>query len=165
METNKQPLHPAPLRVEWDSSNRKEVEERKKIYQQARKENRKITTLDGESVTCFKPGLEGLLIHSPELKDSQFRMIVLDETGDRRFMWDSMDPHEVLEAAQIFEKYIKKGWIAYAVDKKGNKGQRIYKFNARHEEVFFDEEGLNIKLKNFVKKFKEIKMLPKTRPG
>ena len=75
---------------------------------------------------------------------------MIDETGDRRLIWDSTKPHEVKDAVSLFDEYIKKGWKAYAIDTKGNRGKRISRFDAATEEIFFDDISTGDKLKDFV---------------
>jgi len=158
-------MHGAQIRVEWDPKNKKEIEESKKIYQQAKKEYRKIVDLDGQPISCFKPELLRFLIKAIELKEGQFELRFFDETGDRRLIWDSKSRGEIKEASKIFEDYIKKGWRAYAISKDGKLKNRIRSFNADTEEIIFDEESLKNTFKEFVKTFTEVKMLPATRPS
>jgi hypothetical protein len=67
----------------------------------------------------------------------------------------------------LFEKYLVKGWKAYAVDSKGNKGRRVYAFDAAKEEFYFDDtKTLSEKVSAFSKAFGGgLRMLPRTYPG
>ena len=159
-------LHTANLRVDWDILNKKEIEDAKKYYQKARTEKRLITKDDGQVLTCFNASLGTFLIKETELSESQFEMRIFDETGDRRLIWDSSDAGQIKDAAKEFETYVAKGWRAYAIGLKGKPNQRIYKFDPEKEEIYFDESGsLKEKLSKFITSFKEVKMIPKTRPG
>jgi hypothetical protein len=157
------------MRIEWDVTNKKEVEEAKSYYRVARQAGRRIVDLEDRPITSFKPALLGIIIKDTELSDSQFAMRIFDKTGDRRLIWDSKDPKQIKEAAKLFNEYLDKGWKAYAVDEKGKRAQRIYGFDAVTEELFFDEQkkSLKEKLSSFVATFKvkEMKLLPKTHPG
>jgi hypothetical protein len=160
------PLHTANLRIEWDTTNKKEIEDAKKYYQRARAEKRTITTIEDIPVTCFNPNLGTLLIKNTELKETEFEMRIFDETGDRRLIWDSTDTDMIKDAAKMFKEYIKKGWRAYAIGFKGRPNKRVYDFDPEAEELFFDESGsIKEKLSKFIESFKEIKVIPKTRPG
>jgi hypothetical protein len=179
------------LRVEW-GERLKEIEEAKTIYQKARAEGRRITDLDGAEVSHFRSSLRGFLIHEIALKPSEFAMRIFDETGDRRLIWNSLDPDQIREAAKIFNDYLSRGWKAYAVDEKGQKGARIFGFSGEKQELYFDERTTNDKLRSFAgqfaglesqslgkgsppskrqrlsefaQSFKTVKLLPRTYPG
>ena len=158
-------LSPHNLRIEWDPRNKKEIEEAKKKYQEAKLENREIVLDDGTPVMCFKPEYASLLIKSQRLDESQFEMRMFDETGDRLVMFDSRNIDEIKNASKLFEEYIKKGWRAYAIGEKGKKTQRLFKFDADAQEIHFDEKGTKERLQNFVKSFKQVQLTPKTRAG
>jgi hypothetical protein len=158
-------MNAAPQLVEWDDDNKKEIEEAKSIYQKAREQNREIEDLFGNMVEYFRPSLKGFRIKGQRLKPHQFSMRILNEKGDETLIWDSRDPDEVKEAAKIFNKYIEKGWRAFATDIEGNRSRRIRAFDAEKEEVIFEEDNTKEKLQKFVGKFSEIKVLPKTYPG
>jgi hypothetical protein len=176
------------FRVEWDDKNKREVEEAKKIYQAAKSEGRQIRSLEDNSlITVFRPCLLGFLISDLELQDEQFSFRIIDDTGDRRLVWELTDAQQVLEASEIFNTYIDKGWRAYAVDALGNKRLRIRNFDAKREEILFEEikvpklldefvskfaSNSNVenvtktsKLANFIKSFNRTILVPKTFPG
>ena len=154
---------------EWDQNKKKEVEQGKVLFRQAKyNENRKVVDIEnGELVEHFTPELEGFKIMPTELTEGKFAFRIHDETGDQRLMWDSRYNSEVEEAAERFDELMKKGCKAYAVMPNGENGRRIYGFNAELEEVYFDEkkESLGTKLKKFIEDFGEIVVLPKTHPG
>ncbi len=177
------------LRVEWDIRSKAQVEEGKSHYRKARLQGREITDLSGTPIRSFRSDLGGILIREIVL-EAGLGLRILDETGDRRLIWDSKDPDQKKETMKLFNEYLAKGWKAYEVDASGKKGRRIYGFDENAEEIFFDErsaaEKLNAfatavaddaqqaeflgktkteKLESFVKKFKEVVMLPKTYPG
>ncbi len=153
--------------IDWDSSNKKEIEKAKLKYQQARREKRNILFTDTLiPVPCFKPEHESYLVKKSILSESQFEMRIFDETGDRLLVWDSKDQLEVRDAYKMFKEYLDKGWRAYAVGDNGKKTKRIFNFDPETEEIHFDEsKSISEKLSKFVKSFKEIQMTPRTRPG
>jgi hypothetical protein len=153
------------MRVEWDQTSKKEVEEAKTKYRQARQEHRKMLKLDGEELLCFRPDLGGFFICEKQLKEGQFAARIIDDSGDRRLVWDSNDHREVEEAFKTFQDYIDKGWRAYAVGEDGQKGRRIHRFSADRQEVFFDETGVGTKIRDFIDKISEVRLAPKTYPG
>ena len=153
--------------IDWDSSNKKEIERAKLLYQQARQAKRDIYFTGIEQIVpCFKPEHESYHVKKCALSESQFEMRVFDETGDRLLIWDSKDPLEVQEAYKLFQEYLDKGWRAYAVGDNGKNTKRIFSFNPDTEEISFDEKtSIREKLSNFTKRFKEVQMTPRTRPG
>ena len=148
--------------VEWDDSKLKEIEEAKVKYQQARREHRRITTLEGTPVEGFRANLLAFRILQPELSETQFTVRLINDTGDELLIWDSIVKSEVAEAGKVFTEYLEKGWKAYAVTPDGKLGQRIVKFDAALEEVHFADKK-TLKLDAFVKSFKQVQVLPKTR--
>jgi hypothetical protein len=180
-------LNTSALRVDW-GENRKEIEEAKQLYIQARKEGRLIVSVDDKTMPIehFKPSLYGFVVKETELSETQFACQVIDETGDRRLIWDIRFPDQVKEAAKIFADYIAKGWRGYAVDTTGKQRRRIRQFNAETEEVLFEEISVTDivatfaekakpvqpptiqktdKLKSFIKHFNKTILAPSTYPG
>lgn len=179
-------MNASTLRIEWDENNRKEIEEAKLSYQKARQQNRVITDLKGTPITVFKPELQGFLVQQVELQEGQIAVRILDETGDRRLIWDALDPKQLKEVAGLFTDYLKRGWRAYAVSADGKRKRRIHSFEEDSQEVLFEEISLEVKLDAFVKKvetvkpevktvreqldafvakFRDVQMVPKTYPG
>jgi hypothetical protein len=58
-------------------------------------------------------------------------LIVLDETGDTRLMWDPRIKDEVDASKAMFEKMKKKGYLAYTVKKNGDPGEVIHEFDSK----------------------------------
>ena len=153
------------IRLEWDSKNKREIEDCKKFYQQAKREKREITLLDGSPVVCFKPEYESLIIKKLlRLKENQIETQIIDETGDRRVIWDATNPKEIDDSCALFNEYIAKGWRAYAIGDDGKRARRIYGFKADTQEVLFEEGTVKEKLKDFARSFREVKMAAKTLP-
>lgn len=172
--------------VEWDDSDRREVENAKEQYCTARNENRTITDMDGSIISHFKPSLCGFIIGPTELKATEFAVRVFDETGDRRLIWDMSDPDQSREAAKLFNEYLDKGWRAYTVDESGESRRRIHKFDIDNQEVLFEEKPISEifsgfvgavkkevkdvvlkaeKIASFTRAFKNTKLVPRTYPG
>lgn len=61
----------------------------------------------------------------------------LDHTGDTRIQWDPENPRQVEEARAKFREMQKKGYAAFAVDKKNGKGQSLAEFDPMEERVIF----------------------------
>lgn len=163
-----------------------DVEEAKRIYQQARAENRRILNNEGKPISSFREALEGFVIDEIELKEGEFTAQFIDKTGDRRLIWNANDPEQVAEAFALFKEYMDKGWKPYAITKDDRKGHKIHSFDPTTEEILFEdkstkeklagfgkkfsdesfsEKPLRMKLKGFSDKFREIKVLPKKYPG
>lgn len=54
---------------------------------------------------------------------------VLDESGDTKLIWDPERPDEVANARETFTKMKAKGYLAYSVDRKGEKGTVLREFD------------------------------------
>jgi hypothetical protein len=161
-------LHSAPIRVEFDLLNKKEIEWAKTQYRKAREEKRIIQNENYQNISSFREALGCFLIKEIEVSDDQVSGRIYDETGDRRIIWDFKNPKEIGDAEKLFKEYvINKGYRAYGIDRSGKKDKtkRIYDFNAYLEEIVIDEINVKLKLQDFVRAFSEIQMLPRTRPG
>lgn len=62
-------------------------------------------------------------------------LIVLDHTGDTKIIWDPDKADEVETARETFNKLKKKGYMAYAVDRKGDKGTVLREFDPNAEKL------------------------------
>jgi len=62
-------------------------------------------------------------------------MAILDRTGDTKIIWDSANEDEVEEAKRTFKNLKDKGYAAYSVNKKGDKGEVMKKFDAEAERI------------------------------
>jgi len=60
---------------------------------------------------------------------------VLDGTGDTKIIWDPKNPDEVENAKEQFNRLRKKGFLAYSVNKKGDKGEMITEFDPNAEKI------------------------------
>ena len=64
----------------------------------------------------------------------QFRIMDKD-AGDLKVIWDSGNEDETKAAEDQFKSLIKKGFIAFSVDKKGEKGKKITVFDPDAEKI------------------------------
>lgn len=159
-------LHQANIEITFNPNILKQVDEAKRKYITARRENRIITDLDGARIDRFQANLGGFVIKEYDLRDDEFAVRIFDETGDRRIVWNASDPAQIREAKREFDKYVGKGWKPYAINRDGSVGKRIFAFDSEAEEIVLDEKGsIREKLKGFASKFKEVKMMPRTYPG
>lgn len=62
-------------------------------------------------------------------------LCVMDRTGDTRMQWDPADPAQVGKARARFDELKKKGYAAYTVNAKGNKGTVIDNFDPGAERI------------------------------
>lgn len=152
-------------RIEWDDRSVKDIDRAKSRYSEAKLAGKKITDLQGNPVTTFRPSLQAILISEQDPVEGELRFHILDETGDRTISWNMKDPFQIKDAAEKFNKFIEQGCKCYVVDKHGNKSHRIFGFDPEAQELIFEEKTLRQSLKEFSKKFSEIKVLPKTTPG
>jgi len=56
-------------------------------------------------------------------------MRVMDASGDLKINWNTANADEVAAAREQFDKLKKKGFLAYTVNKKGDKGEVINEFD------------------------------------
>jgi hypothetical protein len=54
---------------------------------------------------------------------------LMNKRGDTRVMWDPYRQDEVAAARKQFDELKKKGYLAYAVKKKGEAGEQIREFD------------------------------------
>lgn len=62
-------------------------------------------------------------------------MEILDQNGDTKLIWDSTKPDEVKNAERTFRDLKAKGYVAYSVDKKGEKGTVLNEFDEDAEKI------------------------------
>lgn len=55
--------------------------------------------------------------------------------GDLKVIWDSDKPEEVAHARKTFTEFKSKGYLAYQVNKAGDKGEVMKDFNAEAEKI------------------------------
>ena len=60
---------------------------------------------------------------------------VIDKSGDSKLIWDAGNEDEVQAAQTLFDSLRKKGYAAYSVDKKGEKGSLIREFDPDAEKI------------------------------
>jgi hypothetical protein len=60
---------------------------------------------------------------------------VLDRTGDTKIIWDSAQDAEVDAARAAFDDLKKRGYAAFSVTKKGDKGELMKKFDPDAEKI------------------------------
>lgn len=58
-------------------------------------------------------------------------MRVMGKSGDTRLMWDPAIKEEVDAAKRMFDDLRKKGFLAFHVAKKGDKGEQITTFDPK----------------------------------
>lgn len=64
----------------------------------------------------------------------QFRIMDKD-AGDLKVIWDKDNADEVEAAEEQFDSLVKKGFTAFSVDKKGEPGIKVTKFNPAAEKI------------------------------
>lgn len=57
------------------------------------------------------------------------------EAGHIKEVWDSSKPEEVQHAKETYEKFTKKGYLAFRVKKNGDPGDKLSKFDADAEMI------------------------------
>lgn len=62
-------------------------------------------------------------------------MHVMGQSGDTKVVWDADHPDEVNQARRTFEELRAKGFNAYEVTRKGEKGNMVTNFNPDAEKI------------------------------
>jgi len=62
-------------------------------------------------------------------------LCILDSSGDSRIQWNQSNPEEVAKAQLRFDELRKQGYLAYKVNKKGDKGEVIDVFDPSAERI------------------------------
>lgn len=62
-------------------------------------------------------------------------MHVLDHTGDTKIIWDPDKPEEVEAARETFNRLKKKNYLAYTVNRSGDKGTVVREFDPQAEKM------------------------------
>ena len=62
-------------------------------------------------------------------------LAVMGRTGDTRVLWNGDNEAEVENARRTFEDLTKKGYLAYSVDRRGNKGTQVREFDPEAEKL------------------------------
>lgn len=62
-------------------------------------------------------------------------IMVLDGSGDSRFMWSKDNPDEISAAKKTFKRLKEKGYLAYTVRANGDKGEVIQEFDPTAEKI------------------------------
>lgn len=158
-------MHNADINISFNPLKIREVDEAKLKFMEALRLGRKVLDEFGSPLERFDCNKGSFIIRAVETGEDEISMRIFDKTGDRRLIWNWNDPAQIKEAMTLFKEYSAKGWKGYAVGRDGKKGQRVYGFDPSTHEIIFDEKGTREKLANFVKKFSEVKLLPKTFPG
>lgn len=62
-------------------------------------------------------------------------LAIMDHTGDTKLIWDPDKADEVDHARDTFNRMKKKGYMAYKVDRKGEKGEVMREFDPTAEKM------------------------------
>lgn len=62
-------------------------------------------------------------------------LATMDASGDTKTIWNAENETEVEVARETFDKLKKKGYLIYRVNKLGNKGEQMLKFDADAEKM------------------------------
>lgn len=70
----------------------------------------------------------------PDEKDSG-TLFVMDESGDNRIQWRKDRPDEVASARARFDELKRKNYLAYTVNRRGDRGDVIDVFDPNEERI------------------------------
>lgn len=65
----------------------------------------------------------------------QHEAMVLDQTGDTKHIWDPDNDDEVEAMRELFDKFKKKSYLIYRVNKKGDKAEVMHRFDGEAEKM------------------------------
>ena len=120
-------------RIVWDATRLKEIDEAKSIVREYRTAGHVITKADGTPLDRFIPSLEEVIIKAQRITKSVMK--ILSDKGDERLVWDKENGREAKEAKAKFEELLKKNYLAFSVDSKGQKNRKISEFDIDSEEI------------------------------
>jgi hypothetical protein len=69
------------------------------------------------------------------LPEGSHVLAILDASGDTRIIWDSDNEVEVANAKRTFDDFLKKGFRAFSVNRKGEKDKQIREFDESAEKM------------------------------
>lgn len=69
------------------------------------------------------------------MEETTHEMAIMGEDGDTKIVWDQDKQDEVDEAKGTFTRLKKKGYIAYSVNRKGDKGELLESFDPSAERI------------------------------
>jgi hypothetical protein len=75
-----------------------------------------------------------------EVKDYSGQLCVMDESGDSRIQWDKDNQEEVAKAEARFNELKAKGFMAYSVNRKGDKGTVLNSFDPTAERIIMHSQ-------------------------
>ena len=76
----------------------------------------------------------------PNVMEVKNYMAVMDDTGDSRIQWDPTNQAEVAKAETKFNELKAKGFMSYRVNKKGDKGVVLDKFDPAAERIILHSQ-------------------------
>jgi len=69
------------------------------------------------------------------METQERELVVLDHTGDTRIIWNADKADEVENAKETFKRMKAKGYIAYSVNRAGDKGTVLKDFDPEAEKM------------------------------
>lgn len=88
-----------------------------------------ITPTDGQRLSVASA------FDLPNPPEGHGMLCVLDKTGDTKTVWDRRNEAEVEAARAQYEALVERGYLAFAVNKDGSKGEQIHEFDADAEKI------------------------------
>ena len=71
---------------------------------------------------------------------TKHEMAVMDGTGDSKIMWSEDSQDEIDAARATFDSLRKKGYLAYSVNKKGDKADVLDHFDPSAEKIIMSPQ-------------------------
>lgn len=72
-----------------------------------------------------------------KLGPNQSVMAIMNETGDKKTIFDRSDPVQVEAAKAEFKVYKDKGYMAYKMLDEGRRGEILHEFDPKAEKIVF----------------------------
>jgi hypothetical protein len=121
------------LRLVWNARKLKEIDEAKTEYRKYKALGYQIVKADGTPLDRFMPALEEIVVKAKKVYQRVLK--VLNEKGDERIVWDKENGRQAKEAKAKFEEFLKKNYMAFSVNSKGEKNRKIDEFDVDAEEI------------------------------
>ena len=68
-------------------------------------------------------------------EEGKIAIAIMGSAGDTKKIWDKNNPDEVEDAKESFKRLRKKGYLAFHVNKKGDKGEQMTEFDPDAERM------------------------------
>lgn len=137
-----------PVTYLWDPKVKAQCNEASEAIKELCDKNFRIVRMDAvEGCAQLEP--------TRAIAEGLFAFRVLSENGDDVIVWDRRELDQMLEAKQLFNDYVAKGYKAYVLRSNGERGSRVESFDELLETIVVSDK----------EPIREANLVPPTHPG